>query len=151
MESAQSKNRCLLHIKLVMGWALLVVPDLFNTELRWSQYRLPLSSRIFLKEAYVEHGKRSEHKYKRRHAPCLSGSRESWCQALGILKRAQLRNNKLSIAGEELHPYKGSAWAWTLAPVSAVAAFSTGLASLTLKSLKPSPRKPGCQGSLGPF
>lgn len=57
MESAQSKNRCLLHIKLVMGWALLVVPNLFNTELRWSQYRLPLSSQIFPKEVYIEHGK----------------------------------------------------------------------------------------------
>lgn len=40
-----------------MGWALLVVPDLFNTELRWSQYRLPLSSQIFPKEVYIEHGK----------------------------------------------------------------------------------------------
>lgn len=65
VESAQSKNRCLLHIKLVMRWALLVVPDLFNTELRWSQYRLPLLSHIFLKEAYVEHGKPSRYKCKK--------------------------------------------------------------------------------------
>ena len=131
VESAQSKNRCLLHIKLVMGWALLVVPDLFNTELRWSQYRLPLSSPIFLKETYVEHGKQSEH--KKRHTPRLSRSREPWCQELWILKTAQLRNNKRILSGDELHPYKGSSWDWTLEPlVTAVAAFSTGLANLPL-------------------
>lgn len=99
VESAQSKNRCLLHIKLVMGWALLVVPDLFNTELRWAQYRSPLSSHIFLKEAYVKHGKQSERKYKRQHPPCLSRSCEYWCQELWILKRAQLGNDKPASLG----------------------------------------------------
>lgn len=72
-------------------------------------------------------------KYKKRRTACSSRSREHWCQELGILRRTQLRNNKHIITGDELHPYKGSAWNWTLEPpVTAVAASSTGLPNLPL-------------------
>lgn len=125
VESAQSKNRCLLHIRLVMRWALLVVPDLFNTELRWSQYRLPLSSHIFLKEAYVEHGKPSRYKCKKptNHA-CLGVPQVRTPAVLnpkeGTVQEWQGQH------GDGLHPHKGSTFDWTLASLL------TGLLPLAL-------------------
>lgn len=80
VESAQSKNRCLLHMKLVRGWAALAVqtPLMLGGMAPGTDER----GQVSLKEPYTDRGEQPERMSKRPRHPRPSGSGEPF---LGIL------------------------------------------------------------------